>query len=125
MSVKIRLQRRGRRKQVAYRVVVAESSRARDGRIVADLGHFNPRSEELQVNTQEALRWLQQGAQPSKPVRDLLSKLGVLAQFHGMSPVAVEPAPEPVSEVAALEAEAAPPDADGEEEPTAPDAFGA
>ena len=120
MSVRIRLQRRGRRKQVAYRVVVAEGGRTRDGRIVADLGHFNPRSEELQVDTEAALCWLQQGAQPSKPVRDLLSKLGLIAQLHGASPVAVKPAPEPPAAELAPETEAATPDGDGEEESTAP-----
>lgn len=83
MSVKMRLQRRGRRKQVAYRVVVAEEGRPRDGSIVADLGHFNPRTEELQINAEEALAWLGRGAQPSKTVRDLLSKLGLLAQLQG------------------------------------------
>jgi small subunit ribosomal protein S16 len=89
MSVKIRLQRRGRRKQVAYRVVVAEEGRARDGSIVADLGHFNPRTEELEINTEEARAWLGRGAQPSATVRDLLSKLGLLAQPQG----AVAPTP--------------------------------
>lgn len=91
MSVKIRLQRRGRRKQVAYRVVVAEAGRARDGAIVADLGHFNPRTEELEINTEEARAWLGRGAQPTATVRDLLSKLGLLAQSRG----APEPTPPP------------------------------
>jgi small subunit ribosomal protein S16 len=79
MALKIRLRRMGRKKAPTYRIVVAESSMPRDGRFVAALGHYNPRTSPttLVVNREEARRWLRNGAKPTETVHSLLRKAGV------------------------------------------------
>lgn len=75
--LKIRLRRTGKRNQPHYRLVVAEHTAPVTGKIVDHLGHFNPRTKELVVNKDEALRWMNQGAQPSNTVARLLLKHGL------------------------------------------------
>jgi len=84
MSVKIRLARAGRKKAPAYRVVVADSRRARDGRFIEILGYYQPLNDppKVDVDVEKALSWLMKGAIPSDTVRSLLRKLGVLKKFH-------------------------------------------
>lgn len=84
MSVKIRLKRMGSKKRPFYRVVVADSRSPRDGRIIEQIGTYNPVSEPKEVKIDEslALKWLQQGAQPSDTVRTLLSTQGIMKKFH-------------------------------------------
>lgn len=79
MALRIRLRRMGRRNAPTYRVVVAESSRARDGRIVENIGHYNPRTEPitLSVDRARALHWLERGATPTETAKALLKKAGV------------------------------------------------
>jgi len=69
----------GRKKQPAYRIVVTDKQKARDGRFVETLGHYNPRTEpvSLDVDVEKARAWLAQGATPSETVRSLLKKAGV------------------------------------------------
>lgn len=81
MAAKIRLKRIGRKKQAAYRIVVVDESKARDTRVVDDLGSFNPRTDELLLDEARALEWLKKGAQPTDTARTLLSKKGVMARF--------------------------------------------
>jgi small subunit ribosomal protein S16 len=80
MSVRIRLTRVGAKKQPAYRVVVADSRSARDSRSLETIGHYNPRSEpvELNIDAERARSWLDKGAQPSDTVVRLLRQAGVL-----------------------------------------------
>lgn len=75
--LKIRLRRTGKRNQPHYRVVVAEHTAPVTGKIVASLGHFDPRTKQLVVDKEEALRWMAQGAQPSNTVARLLLKHGL------------------------------------------------
>jgi len=82
MALKIRLKRTGRRSQPSYRIVVIEESRPRDSRVVADLGWYDVLHGEYEIDTAEALLWLGRGAQPTETARHLLSKKGVLAEFH-------------------------------------------
>lgn len=82
MAVKIRLKRIGRRAQPSYRVVVVEEGKPRDTRVVADLGWYNPLQGQHEIDTAQALEWLGRGAQPSQTARQLLSKKGILAEFH-------------------------------------------
>jgi small subunit ribosomal protein S16 len=84
MSVKIRLARAGRKKAPAYRVVVADSRRARDGRVIEILGYYQPLNDppKVDVDVEKALSWLMKGAIPSDTVRSLFRKLGVLKKFH-------------------------------------------
>jgi small subunit ribosomal protein S16 len=83
MSVRIRLTRVGATKQPTYRLVVADSRSARDGRAIDTIGHYNPRTDpiELKVDEDKAKEWLAKGAQPSDTVRRLLKQAGVLPSF--------------------------------------------
>ena len=80
MAVRIRLTRVGATKQPSYRVVVADSRKARDSRSIETLGHYNPRSEpiELSIDADKAKAWLAKGALPSDTVARLLRSAGVL-----------------------------------------------
>jgi len=72
----IRLARTGAKKKPTYRVVVIEKERARDGRFVEILGHYNPTAEpiELRVDQERYQYWVGQGAQPSSTVSRLVSR---------------------------------------------------
>ena len=78
----MRLTRTGAKKSPSYRVVVADSRRARDGRFIEVVGTYEPLKAENQINinAEKANEWLKKGAQPSDTVRDLLVKTGVLAK---------------------------------------------
>jgi small subunit ribosomal protein S16 len=96
MATRIRLRRIGRKKQPEYRVVVAESTAGRDGRFVAIIGHYNPRSEpvSVRVDVAQAREWLAKGATPSATVRSLLKKAGVFDESTPATPATAEAAPE-------------------------------
>ncbi|MSO32679.1 MAG: 30S ribosomal protein S16 [Ilumatobacteraceae bacterium] len=83
MTVKLRLTRVGKTKQPHYRVVAADSHRSRDGRFIEILGQYNPRTEPstLTIDNAKAIKWLQQGAQPTERVRKLLEISGAWAEF--------------------------------------------
>ena len=68
--------RTGAKKKVSYRIVVIEGSKARDGRFVEILGHYNPRRHppELVFDKERASYWIHQGAQPSETIQTLLKK---------------------------------------------------
>lgn len=76
--LRIRLARTGAKKQSSYRIVVIEKERARDGRFVEILGHYNARRNppEVVLNRERAAYWLGRGAQASETVKSLLKKLG-------------------------------------------------
>lgn len=80
MAVRIRLTRVGATKQPTYRVVVADSRSARDGRSLDTLGHYNPRTDpvEFAVDADKARQWLSKGAQPSETVTRLFRSAGIL-----------------------------------------------
>ena len=80
MAVRIRLSRVGATKQPAYRVVVADARSARDSRSIETIGHYNPRTEpvELNIDADKAKSWLEKGAQPSDTVVRLFRKAGIL-----------------------------------------------
>jgi small subunit ribosomal protein S16 len=82
MPAKIRLKRVGRRGQPAYRVVVVDEDRSRNSAAIEELGYFNPIEDKFDINTAHALDWLKKGAQPTPTARKLLSKMGVMAQWH-------------------------------------------
>jgi len=79
MAVKIRLRRMGSHKRPFYRVVVADSRSPRDGRCIEEIGYYNPISEPVQVkiDDEKAVKWLNDGAQPTDTVRDLFKKHGI------------------------------------------------
>ncbi len=80
MAVRIRLTRVGATKQPTYRLVVADSRSARDSRAIDTIGHYNPRTEpiELNVDADKAKEWLAKGAQPSDTVVRLFKQAGIL-----------------------------------------------
>ena len=81
VAVRIRLKRMGAKKRPVYRVVVADSRSRRDGRFIETVGIYNPLTTPKQVrfDTEKVQLWLSRGAQPSDPVRRLLSSEGLLA----------------------------------------------
>ena len=76
MSVRIRLKRLGAKKAPFYRIVVADSRTARNGKSIAEIGYFNPTTEpaDIKVDAEAAAN----GAQPSDTVRAILKKAGVI-----------------------------------------------
>lgn len=83
MAVKIRLNRMGAKKNPFYRIVVADSRAARDGRFIEVIGNYDPSKQPAVVNVDEAkvLDWMNKGAQPTDTVKNLLSKQGLMAKF--------------------------------------------
>jgi small subunit ribosomal protein S16 len=80
MAVRIRLTRVGATKQPTYRVVVADSRKARDSRAIETIGHYNPRTEpvEVMIDADKAKAWLAKGAKPSDTVERLFKNAGIL-----------------------------------------------
>ncbi len=83
MAVKLRMIRMGAKKRPFYRVVAADSRSPRDGRFIELLGTYNPCANPAQVTLkeEEILKWLNNGAQPSDTVKNLLSKEGIMKKF--------------------------------------------
>ena len=75
--------RMGAKKRPFYRIVAADSRSPRDGRFIESSGTSNPCTNPAQVNLkeEEILKWLNNGAQPSDTVRNLLSKQGIMKKF--------------------------------------------
>jgi small subunit ribosomal protein S16 len=80
MAVRIRLRRMGAKKRPFYRLVVADSRAARDGRVIDWLGEYDPVAEptHVRVDAEKANEWLAKGAQPSDTARRVLRLAGVL-----------------------------------------------
>lgn len=115
MAVRLRLTRRGKKKQPTYRVVAADSRSPRDGRFIEIIGFYDPRQEpsEIRIDNDKAVKWLRVGAQPSERVRRLLDVSGAWAEFKG------EPLPAAATKAAAAEAPRVVTRARGEEEEAA------
>lgn len=94
MAVKIRLRRMGAKKKPFYRIVVADSRTARDGRFIEQIGYYDPTTNPptMKVDAEKAKLWLGRGAQPSDTARSLLRRVGAL----GGGRAVLEPEPEPV-----------------------------
>ena len=80
MAVKIRLKRIGMKKNPYYRVVGAEERSPRDGRFIEEIGTYDPMKQpaEIKINNEKAVKWMQNGAQPTDTVRILLKKSGAI-----------------------------------------------
>jgi small subunit ribosomal protein S16 len=78
--LRIRLRRVGKKKQPAYRLVVADARAPRDGAFVEIIGHYNPLTEPatLVIDEEKARSWLGKGAQPSEAVAKLLASQGII-----------------------------------------------
>ena len=90
MPVKIRLQRRGRRKQPFYHIVVADGRAPRDGRFIEKIGIYNPMTAPatIDLDRDRAFDWLMKGAQPTDTARAILRFKGVMYKKHLMRGVA-------------------------------------
>ena len=84
MSVKIRLKRVGKTKAPSYRVVVADSRSPRDGRIIENIGWYNPLVEPsaIHIDEEKAFKWLNVGAQPTDSVTSLLKRTGAMERYE-------------------------------------------
>ncbi|OGP72696.1 MAG: 30S ribosomal protein S16 [Deltaproteobacteria bacterium RBG_16_50_11] len=79
MAVSMRLMRFGGKKSPYYRIVVADRRSPRDGRIIEQVGTYDPKKDPAEVKFKEekAIEWLRKGAQPTPTVRQLLIRSGV------------------------------------------------
>lgn len=80
MAVKIRMKRLGAKKAPFYRIVVADSRRARNGRFIEEIGFYNPISEPrmFRVDADKVKTWMANGAQPSDTIKRLFREYGVM-----------------------------------------------
>lgn len=80
MAVVIRLKRVGIRKKPFFRVVVADSRSSRDGKVIEELGHYDPKKEtnKVTVNPERVKYWLGKGAQPTDKTKSVLKNVGIL-----------------------------------------------
>ena len=138
MAAKIRLKKVGRRGQPSYRVVVLDGRKPRDAKVVADLGHYDPKTNPatFEIDGDSALKWLLEGAKATRAARDILSKAGVMAAWDAakrgetveiekkeLKPTAKKKKAEPAEETAAdVEAAAEVPVADEAEAVETPEA---
>ncbi len=90
MAVKIRLQRKGKKKQPFYHIVIADARSPRDGRFIEKIGTYNPLTKPatIELDRDKAYEWLTKGAQPTETVRAMLRFKGVLYRKHVMRGVA-------------------------------------
>ena len=86
MAVKIRLKRMGKIRQPYYRVVVVDSRKKRDGRVIEEIGKYHPKEEPslIDVKSERAQYWLGVGAQPTEAVEVLLKVTGDWQKFKGL-----------------------------------------
>jgi small subunit ribosomal protein S16 len=89
MPARIRLQRHGKKGQPFYHIVIADGRAPRDGKFIEKIGTYNPMTKPATINVDidGAVKWLQNGAQPSDTVRAILSYKGVMYKKHLMGGV--------------------------------------
>ena len=84
MSVKIRLQRHGKKASAFFHIVIADGRAPRDGKFIEKLGTYNPNTNPatIDLNFDGAIKWLSNGAQPTDTCKAILSYKGVLYKHH-------------------------------------------
>ena len=84
MAVKLRLKRMGAKQKPFYRIVAADSKFPRDGRFIETIGTYDPNTTPATINIKEdlAMKWLQNGAQPTDTVKNILSSAGLMKKLH-------------------------------------------
>ena len=84
MPTKIRLQRRGKKGQPFYHIVIADGRAPRDGKFIEKIGIYNPltRPASIDIDFNKAIDWLTKGAQPTDTVKAILSYKGILYKSH-------------------------------------------
>ena len=83
MAVKLRLKRMGSKQRPFYRIVVADARFPRDGRFIETIGTYNPIANpaEVKIDKDLAIKWLNNGAQPTDTVKNLLKDNGIMKEF--------------------------------------------
>ena len=97
MAVKIRLKRMGKIRAPYYRVVVVDSRKKRDGRVIEEIGKYHPTEEPsfIEIDSARAQYWLGVGAQPTEAVVAIFKRSGDWQKFTGdTSPSGIDPQPE-------------------------------
>ena len=86
MAVKIRLKRLGKIRVPQYRIVVVDSRKKRDGKVLEEIGKYHPKEEPsfIEVTSERAQYWLGVGAQPTEAVEAILKVTGDWQQHHGL-----------------------------------------
>lgn len=86
MAVKIKLQRLGKIRTPHYRVVVADARTRRDGKVIENIGIYEPKQDPsvIKIDSERAQYWLGVGAQPTEPVLALLKVTGDWQKFKGL-----------------------------------------
>jgi len=80
--VKLRLKRAGKKRAAFYRIVASDSRVKRDGEYIELVGTYNPIDGSFVLKKDVALKWLNQGAQPTDTVRNIFSKEGIMTDYH-------------------------------------------
>lgn len=88
--VKLRLKRMGRKKRPFYRIVAMDINSQRDGAALAEVGVYDPIHAKIEVDSEAAISWLNQGAQMSETVQNLFRSQGILATWRGLEGTPVE-----------------------------------
>ena len=83
MAVKLRLKRMGSKQKPFYRIVAADARSPRDGRFIETIGTYDPikGKDVVTIDEEKALKWLNNGAQPTDTVRNILSKNGIMTKY--------------------------------------------
>ena len=81
LAVRIRLKRMGTSKKPRWRIIVADAQMPRDGRVVDEIGYYDPSREPsvIEVDVTRLKGWLEKGAKPSQPVTKLLREKNILS----------------------------------------------
>ena len=84
MAVKIRLQRKGRKRAPFYHIVIADARAPRDGKFIERIGMYNPMTSPatIELDNDKAYSWMEKGAQPTDTVRSILRFKGVMYKKH-------------------------------------------
>lgn len=113
MATKIRLKRQGKKFHAFYRVVVADARVKRDGKVIEEIGTYDPNTQPstIVIDSERAQYWLGVGAQPSEPVAALLKITGDWQKFKGLDGAegtlkTVEAGPDAAARVEAVESQA-------------------
>ena len=83
MAVKLRLKRMGAKQRPSYRIVAADSRSPRDGRFIETVGTYNPIANpaEVHIDKEKAMKWLNNGAQPTDTVKNIFRQEGIIKEF--------------------------------------------
>ncbi len=90
MATRLRLQRYGKKDQAFYHIVVADGRAPRDGKYIDLVGTYNPNANPAKINIdfEKSIKWLQNGAQPTDTVKNILREEGVVYKYHLLKGVA-------------------------------------